>query len=191
MATPLYISLEFSLDLIAAVSELVGFFATVTGALIGGVVTARFGARHALCVRVAPVRRQPVLCAADCRQASARLSCAMCHCRKHNGRNSKVSLGLSLRSVLARLHRDPVRPFLARFGWPHTGGILGRRVLAERLGWVRFFLLATVVTVPALVLLIWIGPQDNLRTDQLDRAVEPTDNTSGDPNRRSPSEEPS
>lgn len=48
MATPLYISLGFSLDEIAAVSQLVGFFATGTGALIGGVLTARFGARHAL-----------------------------------------------------------------------------------------------------------------------------------------------
>lgn len=64
LATPLYISLGSSLDEIAAVSKLVGFFATVTGALIGGVVTARFGAWHAPAVRVAPVRPQAVLCAA-------------------------------------------------------------------------------------------------------------------------------
>ena len=64
-------------------------------------------------------------------------------------------------------------------------------VLAEKLGWVPFFLLTTVATVPALVLLIWIGPHDDFRNDQLDRAVERTDNTSGDPNRLSPSEEPS
>jgi PAT family beta-lactamase induction signal transducer AmpG len=63
-------------------------------------------------------------------------------------------------------------------------------VLAENLGWVRF-LLTTVVTVPSLELRIWTGPQDSLRTDQLDRAVEPTENASGDPNRRSPAEEPS
>ncbi|MGH7836207.1 MAG: AmpG family muropeptide MFS transporter, partial [Candidatus Binataceae bacterium] len=30
-------------------------------------------------------------------------------------------------------------------------------LLADHLGWVRFFLLATVATIPALVLLIWIG----------------------------------
>src|SRR4029077_7103955 len=34
MATPLYISLGFSLNEIAAMSKLVGFFATVAGALI-------------------------------------------------------------------------------------------------------------------------------------------------------------
>ena len=43
MATPLYTSLGFSLDEIAAVSKLVGFLATVAGALIGGLVTVRFG----------------------------------------------------------------------------------------------------------------------------------------------------
>jgi len=33
-------------------------------------------------------------------------------------------------------------------------------VLADRLGWVGFFLLTTVVTIPALVLLIWIAQSD-------------------------------
>jgi len=64
-------------------------------------------------------------------------------------------------------------------------------VLAEKLGWVPFFLLTTVATVPALVLLIWIGPHDDLRNGQLDRAVERTDNTSGNQHPLSPSEEPS
>jgi hypothetical protein len=39
-----------------------------------------------------------------------------------------------------------------------------------------------VATVPALVLLLWIGPHDDLRNDQLDRGVERTHNTSGDTN---------
>jgi hypothetical protein len=55
-------------------------------------------------------------------------------------------------------------------------------VLAEKLGWVPFFLLTTVATVPALVLLIWIGPHDDLRNDKPDQAVERTRNTSGDTN---------
>ena len=82
----------------------------------------------AYAVRRTPVGRQPVLCAAGCRRASARLSCAVCHCRKRNWRNGRVSLGeLSLQSMFARLHRDPVRAaVLARGGWPYTSGILRR-----------------------------------------------------------------
>jgi MFS transporter, PAT family, beta-lactamase induction signal transducer AmpG len=33
-------------------------------------------------------------------------------------------------------------------------------VLADKLGWVPFFILTTVATIPALVLLIWIGRRD-------------------------------
>src|SRR5260370_11733402 len=48
MARPLYISLGFSLNEIAAVSKLVGFFATVVGAIVGGVVTSKLGVMRAL-----------------------------------------------------------------------------------------------------------------------------------------------
>jgi PAT family beta-lactamase induction signal transducer AmpG len=33
-------------------------------------------------------------------------------------------------------------------------------VLADRLGWVPFFLLTTVATIPALLLLLWIARRD-------------------------------
>ena len=50
MAMPLYVSLGFSLGEIATVSKLVGFFATVIGALAGGVLTARLGIFRALLI---------------------------------------------------------------------------------------------------------------------------------------------
>jgi len=46
MSTPLYISLGFTLPEIATASKIFGFFSIVTGALIGGVVTTRFGIRR-------------------------------------------------------------------------------------------------------------------------------------------------
>ena len=96
--------------------------------------------------------------------------------------------------MFARLHATQYAPLssLASIGRLLVASAGG--VLAEKFGWVRFFLLATVPTVataPSLVLLIWIDPQDDLRTNQRERAAKRPDNTSGDPNRRSPSEEPS
>src|SRR5580704_9807945 len=38
-------------------------------------------------------------------------------------------------------------------------------VLAERLGWAPFFLLTTVATLPALVLLLWISRRDAAQPD--------------------------
>ena len=48
MANPFYISLGFTLREIAAMSKLVGFFASIAGALIGGVVTVRYGILRSL-----------------------------------------------------------------------------------------------------------------------------------------------
>jgi PAT family beta-lactamase induction signal transducer AmpG len=48
MATPLYIGLHFTLPEIANVSKLFGFFATVAGVLLGGLVTVRLGVMRAL-----------------------------------------------------------------------------------------------------------------------------------------------
>src|SRR6185312_6290832 len=48
MSTPLYISLKFSLPEIATASKIFGVFSNVTGALIGGVVTTKFGIRRSL-----------------------------------------------------------------------------------------------------------------------------------------------
>jgi MFS transporter, PAT family, beta-lactamase induction signal transducer AmpG len=39
-------------------------------------------------------------------------------------------------------------------------------VLAERLGWMPFFLLTTVVTLPALLLLLWIERHGAAQTDR-------------------------
>jgi PAT family beta-lactamase induction signal transducer AmpG len=191
MATPLYVSLGFSLNEIAAVSKLVGFFATVAGALIGGVVTVRFGPRHSLmlCGVLQSVGNlffvlQAVgghrlgylaLCVTAENVTGAMAGTALVGYLSSLCSPAFTATQYALLSSLAAVGRTLVAS---------SGG-----VLAEKLGWVRFFLLTTVATVPALVLLIWIGPLDDLRNDQLDRAAERTDETSGDPNDLSPSEE--
>jgi MFS transporter, PAT family, beta-lactamase induction signal transducer AmpG len=192
MATPLYISLGFSLNEIAAVSKLVGFFATVAGALMGGVVTVRFGARRSL-----------MLCGVL--QSAGNLFYVLQAVGGH--RLGYLALCVTAENVTGAMAGTALVSYLSSLCSPaftatqyallSSLAAVGRTlvassggVLAEKLGWVPFFLLSTVATVPALVLLIWIRPHDDLRNDQLDRAVERTDNTSGDPNRLTPSEEP-
>jgi PAT family beta-lactamase induction signal transducer AmpG len=48
-------------------------------------------------------------------------------------------------------------------------------ILSERIGWVRFFLLTSVVALPAILLIMWIGPRDDLRNNQLDQALKGAD----------------
>ncbi len=163
MATPLYISLGFSLQEIAAVSKLVGFFATVAGALVGGLVTARFGFRGSL-----------VLCGVL--QSAGNLFYVLQAVGGH--RLGYLALCVTAENVTGAMAGTAFVGYLSSLCSPaftatqyallSSLASVGRTlvassggVLSEKLGWVRFFLLTTVVTVPALVLLIWIGPRQS------------------------------
>ena len=163
MATPLYISLGFSLQEIAAVSKLVGFFATVAGALVGGVVTARFGFRGSL-----------ILCGVL--QSAGNLFYVLQAVGGH--RLGYLALCVTAENVTGAMAGTALVGYLSSLCSPaftatqyallSSLAAVGRTlvassggVLAEKLGWVRFFLLTTVATVPALVLLIWIGPRQS------------------------------
>jgi PAT family beta-lactamase induction signal transducer AmpG len=159
MAMPLYIAIGFSLPEIAAVSKLVGFFATVSGALAGGLLTARLGLLRALLVcgllqsagnlfyvlqAVGGHRLDYLaLCVAAENVTGAMAGAALVAYLSELCSPAFTATQYALLSSLSAVGRTLVAS---------SGG-----VLADHLGWVRFFLLSTLVTIPALVLLIWIA----------------------------------
>jgi PAT family beta-lactamase induction signal transducer AmpG len=167
MAMPLYVSLGFSLSEIATISKLVGFFATVIGALVGGIVTARLGVIRALIIcgvlqsagnlfyvlqAVGGHRLEYLaLCVAAENLTGAMAGAALVAYLSDLCSPAFTATQYALLSSLAAVGRTLVAS---------SGG-----VLADKLGWVPFFLLTTVATAPALLLLIWISrrtaaPQD-------------------------------
>ena len=176
MATPLYISLGFSLDEIAAVSKLVGFFATVAGALIGGLVTVRFGILRALVIcgvlqsagnlfyvlqavgghRIGYL----ALCVTAENLTGAMAGAALVGYLSSLCSPAFTATQYALLSSLASVGRT----FVAA-----SGG-----VLAERFGWVPFFLLTTVATIPALLLLVWISRREVTASTQTSDLLEKT-----------------
>jgi MFS transporter, PAT family, beta-lactamase induction signal transducer AmpG len=165
MATPLYISLGFTLNEIAAVSKLVGFFATVTGAIIGGVVTSKLGVMRALILcgilqsagnlfyvlqAVGGHRLDYLaLCVAAENLTGAMAGTALVAYLSGLCSPAFTATQYALLSSLAAVGRTMVAS---------SGG-----VLADKLGWVPFFLITTVATIPALVLLVWIARRDRQR----------------------------
>ncbi len=159
MAMPLYVSLGFSLDQIAAVSKLFGFVATVLGALAGGVVTARLGVLRALLLcgllqsagnlfyvlqAVGGHRLDYLaLCVVAENLTGAMAGAALVAYLSGLCSPAFTATQYALLSSLAAVGRTLVAS---------SGG-----VLAEKMGWVPFFLLTTVATLPALVLLLWIA----------------------------------
>ncbi len=159
MAMPLYVSLGFSLEQIAAVSKLVGFFATVIGALAGGIIAAKLGVLRALVIcgvlqslgnlfyvlqAVGGHRLDYLaLCVAAENLTGAMAGAALVTYLSDLCSPDFTATQYALLSSLAAVGRTLVAS---------SGG-----VLADKFGWVRFFLLTTVVTIPALLLLVWIG----------------------------------
>ena len=159
MATPLYISLGFSLNEIAYVSKLVGFFATIAGALVGGVVTARLGVLRALLLcgvlqsagnlfyvlQAVGGHRLDYLamCVAAENLTGAMAGAALVAYLSDLCSPAFTATQYALLSSLSSVGRTTIAA---------TAGLL-----ANKVGWVHFFLLTTVATVPALVLLVWIA----------------------------------
>ena len=166
MAMPLYVSLGFSLNEIAAVSKLVGFVATVAGALAGGVVTAKLGVMRAL-----------ILCGVL--QSAGNLFYVLQAVGGH--RLDYLALCVAAENLTGAMAGTALVAYLSGLCSPaftatqyallSSLAAMGRTivassggVLADKLGWVPFFILTTVATVPALVLLIWIARRDATRS---------------------------
>jgi PAT family beta-lactamase induction signal transducer AmpG len=168
MAMPLYVSLGFSLGEIATISKLVGFVATIAGALIGGVVTARLGVIRALIIcgvlqsagnlfyvlqAVGGHRLDYLaLCVAAENLTGAMAGAALVAYLSDLCSPAYTATQYALLSSLAAVGRTLVAS---------SGG-----VLADKLGWIKFFTLTTVATLPALLLLIWIARRTSMHLEQ-------------------------
>ncbi|MGH7925230.1 MAG: AmpG family muropeptide MFS transporter [Candidatus Binatus sp.] len=162
MAMPLYISLGFSLDEIAAISKLVGFFATVVGAIVGGVLTSKLGVMRAL-----------ILC--GILQSAGNLFYVLQAVGGH--RLDYLALCVAAENFTGAMAGTALVAYLSDLCSPaftatqyallSSLAAVGRTilassggVLADKLGWVPFFLATTVATIPALLLLLWIARRD-------------------------------
>jgi PAT family beta-lactamase induction signal transducer AmpG len=180
MSTPLYISLGFSLPEIAAASKVFGFFSIVAGALIGAVVTTRFG-----------IRRSLILC--GILQSVGNLFFILQAVGGH--RIGYLALCVTAENITGGMAGTALVTYLSSLCSPaftatqyallSSLALLGRTVVAssggvlsEKIGWVRFFLLTSVVALPAIILFIWIGPHDNFRNDQPKPILKRSDGTS-------------
>jgi len=162
MSTPLYISLGFSLPEIAAVSKVFGFFSIVAGVLLGGVVTTRFG-----------IRRSLIVC--GILQSIGNLFFVLQAVGGH--RIGYLALCVTAENITGGMAGTALVTYLSSLCSPAFTAtqyallssltLLGRTVVAssggvlsEKIGWVRFFLLTCVVTLPAIILFIWVGPRE-------------------------------
>jgi PAT family beta-lactamase induction signal transducer AmpG len=168
MSTPLYIALGFTLNEIAVISKIFGFFSIVLGALLGGVVTVRFG-----------LLRSMVLC--GILQAIGNLFFVLQAVGGH--RVGYLALCVTAENITGGMAGTAFIAYISSLCSPQftatqyalfaSLALFGRTIigstggaLSEAIGWVPFFLLTTIASVPALGLLVWIDRRVAARSDR-------------------------
>jgi PAT family beta-lactamase induction signal transducer AmpG len=159
MAKPFYLALGFDLDEIARFSVAVAFVTTITGGLIGGWVVARFGTVRAL-----------LICGLA--QSFGNLAYVALDAAGHqpfmlalSAASEDITGGMASTALLAFVSGLTRAPYTAtQFALLSSLEALGRSLFAAsggklslELGWTPFFLVTTVITLPALGMLHWIG----------------------------------
>ncbi|MDR3440392.1 AmpG family muropeptide MFS transporter [Telmatospirillum sp.] len=158
MAVPLYVSVGFSLTEIAGVSKIFGFFATILGCLLGGAVVARFGCLKALlaCGILQSLGNLFYILQAGAGHHLEYLALCVAAENLTGGMagTALVAYISGLCNVSYTATQYALMSSLTSLGRTLFASSAG--ILADRLGWEMFFLLTTVVTVPALLLLLWM-----------------------------------
>ncbi len=160
-----------------------GFFSIVAGALLGGVVTTRFG-----------IRRSLILC--GILQSIGNLFFVLQAVEGH--RIGYLALCVTAENITGGMAGTALITYISSLCSPgftatqyallSSLALLGRTVVAssggvlsEKIGWARFFLLTTVVALPAILLFIWIGPRDDFGNGQRGPVLKDTDGRPEDP----------
>jgi PAT family beta-lactamase induction signal transducer AmpG len=182
MSTPLYISLGFSLPEIAAASKVFGFFSIVTGVMLGGVVTTRYG-----------ILRSLILC--GILQSAGNLFFVLQAVGGHHigylalcvtAENITGGMaGTALITYISSLCSPAFTATATQYALLSSITLLGRTVVAssggwlsEKMGWPWFFAMTSVVGLPALLLFPWVARRNDLNEGRpaLDSAgAEPED----------------
>jgi PAT family beta-lactamase induction signal transducer AmpG len=158
MANPFYLQMGFTKTEIGLISKVYGFIMTIVGSYIGGVLVARRGIYTAL---LAGGILQALAHLVFCVQAVVGHSVPMLATTISI---DNLTTGLATAAFVAYLSSlcnvaytatqyALLSSFMAfaRTFFASVGG-----ALADRLGWINYFLFTTVVAVPGLVLLVWM-----------------------------------
>lgn len=158
MAMPLYVSLGFSLEEIAALSKLVGFAATIIGALVGGALTAKLGAMRSLLVCGLLQSAGNLFYVLQAIEGHRLEYLALCVIAENL---TSAMAGAALIAYLSGLCSPAYTA--TQYALLSSLASVGRTIfasvggfLADKMGWVLFFSMSAVVTLPALGILVWL-----------------------------------
>jgi len=164
LASPLYIDLGFTLSEIASVSKIFGFFATLLGAFLGGLMVTRLGIFPSL-----------LICGIT--QSAANLMYALQAIAGHDV--AMLAVTIATENITAGMGSAALVAYLSGLcsvGYTATQYALlssltavGRTLLStpsgwlkDQMDWVSFFATATLLGIPGLAILLWLMRRERL-----------------------------
>ncbi|MEI6557601.1 MAG: MFS transporter [Rhodospirillaceae bacterium] len=159
MVNPFYLELGFTKIEIASVTKLFGLGATIIGGLVGGAMVARFGINRGLLV-TGTLQMVSNLAYVALAYAGHDVGMLMASVAAENicagmATAAFVAYLSSLCSVAYTATQYALLTSLTGIGRDLFAA--GSGLAAERLGWIPFFLLATLLCLPGLILLLWLA----------------------------------
>jgi MFS transporter, PAT family, beta-lactamase induction signal transducer AmpG len=159
MVAPFYRSLGFTRDEVALVSGLFGFFTTLGGVVVGGMLVYRFGVFRAL-IATGILQMVSNLMYVALAQAGHNVGMLWLQVGVEGFTDGladaafiaylsslcNIAFTATQYALMSSLAAVPLRTLGASSGW-----------LAEMLGWQPFFLLTTAAALPALIIAVWLS----------------------------------
>lgn len=174
MLNPLYIDLKIDKDAVAGVAKFAGFWATIAGGIVGGLVIVKIGIHKSLWVFGVLQSVGLLLFAylaafgqewiANNPSATQMDTVTILPLLTASITGENFTAGMATTSFVAFMASQTNKRFTATqyalltslMAWPSSlFGVLAG-VLAERVGWVMFFVTCTLLTIPGLIILFWM-----------------------------------
>lgn len=169
MTTPFYLDIGFSKTEIGAVVKLFGFWATIAGSLIGGIMMLRLGINRSLWIF-------------GILQAASTAGFAVLATIGHNIMLlsgviafENLSAGMGTAAYVAFMASVTNKKFTATqyallsslMGIPRVMASAPTGFLAKHMGWVSFFVMCTLIAIPGMLLLLRVAPWTRKNSDIL------------------------
>lgn len=166
LVTPFYLDMGFSMTEIGSVAKLIGFWSTIAGSVVGGLVMTRIGINRSLWIFgfVQLVSILGFAALAEIGPVISALSVVVLFEYLGVGLGTAAFVAFIARATNRRFTATQFALFSSFIALPRTLANATTGFIIEAAGYTRFFLLCTLIAVPGLLLLPKVAPwNDPLR----------------------------
>ena len=166
MTTPFYLDIGFSKTEIGAVVKLFGFWATIAGSLIGGIMMLRLGINRSLWIFgiLQAISTAGFAVLATIGHSIVLLSGVIAF--------ENLSAGMGTAAYVAFMASVTNKKFTATqyallsslMGIPRVLASAPTGFLAKHMGWVSFFVMCTLIAIPGMLLLLRVAPWNSKKS---------------------------